>query len=259
MIKELEKSYIVEYSCEDYPWARFGLNEDDMRYNEDAFVQKMYPHVVGWCKGNSNGSERYVLCEVDYRGKFWFPIKSKIIKTLKRWDRHVSERIQDGVSYRDAWNVDSWLADKCAKILKHLEKDTISFPGECVKDFHEKALAVEGKKLEMTEEEKKLSTDDLCVKWYHEDLKRMIFLFNEYDDEKCTQKNQYKFELEMVHKKKISENGKEYYTIEFEGTPEQKEEADRYNKRLFEIEQYQIDCLHKAIAIMNIYIIHLWD
>ena len=49
------------------------------------------------------------------------------------------------------------------------------------------------------------------------------------------------------------------YTIDFEGSDEEKAEAERYRQRENEIYKFRQDCLHKAMKIMEIYIEYLWD
>lgn len=127
------------------------------------------------------------------------------------------------------------------------------------RELHEKALAVEGRKLEISAEEREMSREDLCVKWFSDDLRRMSFLFSQYDDKRCVEKNQFKMELKMVDAPTSEEERRKGLTrMEFAGTPEQHAEADRHMKRAREIDSYRLDCLHKAIKMLDIYIENLW-
>ena len=178
------------------------------------------------------------------------------MKRVFRWFRHCYERIKYGVSYRDAWNVDMWLADKLARCLENLEKNTISYPMRA-ENLHSKVCDILGEKYIPTEEEKKMSSDDRNLKLYHDDLKTMIRLLREYDEDTCSMKNPYKFSLHWEFKD--DPNHKGCSITNFVGTEEEKEETEKYRKFEEEKYAYRMRCFRDALDIVNIYLEHLWD
>ena len=136
MIKNLEKEEIVKYPCDDFYWNLFGFEKGiDAKYRDYELAEKVFPYIQGWCNANKKGDRKFVLVEKDNR-VFWFPLTKNQTKAFRRESRHIDERIKDGVSFKDAWNVDYWLADKCSKILMLLDKNTHSYP-TCVEELHD--------------------------------------------------------------------------------------------------------------------------
>ena len=262
MIKSLEKSIIVDYPCEDYWWELFGFcTEEDAERHKEELARKMLPHIRGWCQPRKGSKTRYVLAGVNCKECF-FEISSKIVRALKLESQHQDERIKDGVSFKDAWNVDAWLADKCSKILRILKENTHSFPSD-EKRYHDKFLELDEKPQEMSDDDYDKLTEGeksrLCQKWFAEDLERMAFLFEQWLDDKCAEKNQYDFKLHFKFTPIKEGPDKGLSRLDFEGTQAERDETDKHSARELEIEAYKSKCLHKAISMLNIYIETLWD
>lgn len=178
------------------------------------------------------------------------------MKRIFRWFRHCYERIKYGVSFRDAWNVDTWLADKLAKNIENLDKNTISFPTQA-EELHGKLCEILGRKYVPTEDELKMSSDDRNLKLYHEDLKTIVRLLREYDEETCSMKNPHEFKLHWEFKDDPKHKG--CSIMEFKGTEEEKAETEKYREYEEKIYNYRMKCLRDALQIVSIYIEHLWD
>ena len=268
MFKQLDKSVFDNITFINPP-VEFDFSyewwEDKAFTKDEGWIDKIYRNVIGYAKINDKEPKYGVLCVGKSGQIVAFHINSPRFKNLKRWMEHIGEREELGVSFRDAWNIDLWLTDKTAKALGFLEKNTISFPNNA-NEMHRKLLEIDAKyppylvkSAEPNEEERKLSADDLSVKLYHDDIKRIKFLLEEYNEDTCSQKNQYQWNLEMKHEKITEGPHKGMYTLKFVGTKEQEEEAQRWRDRENEIDIYRSDCLHKAIKMLDLYIEHLWD
>ncbi len=178
------------------------------------------------------------------------------MKRVFRWFRHCYERIKYGVSYRDAWNVDIWLADKLATCLENLDKNTISYPMQAEK-LHSELCEILGRKYVPTEDELKMSSDKRNLKLYHEDLKTMIRLLREYDEDKCSMQNPFKFSLHWEFKD--DPNHKGCSITNFVGTEEEKAETEKYREFEERKYEYRMKCFRDALKIVSLYLDHLWD
>ena len=210
----------------------------------EMWVEKVLPNVIGYCYNGKKAPSYSILC-IQKNGAVAFDITRTRFKTLQKYSRHNEERVKNGVSYRDAWNIDSWISEKCSIALRLLDKNTHSIPID-VEKLHKAVLEIDGKEFEPCD----LPKNERDIKWYHEDLNRMADLFEQYccDDDKCLLKNPYDWNLVW--------DGK---NLEFRGTPEQQSQATKYEKRCEEIYQYRLDCLHKALKMLDVYIEELWD
>lgn len=207
---------------------------------DKSLCEAAYPFLIGYCRNGDNEPRYTILC-MNKKGDFIkFLAKTDIYEALKRYEHNSVERQKDCCSKSDAWNVDYWVSRVMPKILTKLHENTCTFPC-CERELHEKALAVEG--LTMTEEEKAITDPDTLKKWYHMDLERMVFLFDQYDVNKCAEKNEFESELDgWIFD---APNHGEWWT--------------KYCLRAEEIDCYREECLHKALQILDIYILALWD
>ena len=130
------------------------------------------------------------------------------------------------------------ISDKWNKILGTNFTSDFDFAGLTYKSKDDPSL-------KMTDEQSKEYFNDTHALWI-EYLKRVRNLFLESDPDTCSQKNEFYDDFEFNPLWIEQENGS--YLMEIDETPEQKEKNDRYMNRQREIEQYQYDCLKKALA-----------
>ena len=213
--------------------------------------------LLGYSSEKTGKYRHRILCVDENLDKVYFCLTNKQFKALQREVEHREQRVKDGVSFRDAWNVDYWVPKTCAKILAYLEEDAHGFP-PCAVELHKRVIEeVDGKKYVVEDKYKDMNGDDHAWNVYKDDLKRMVFLFSEYDEETCSMKNPYEFRLhwDFVDDPKHDN----YKRMEFYGTDEEKAETEKHRARRDEIDKYRSECLHKALKMLNIYIEYLWD
>lgn len=108
-------------------------------------------------------------------------------------------------------------------------------------------------------------------------MDRMIFLWNELDNELCSKKNPYEEEfmkafekynetygflgegLMSEEEKKKAENTSSVKVHFMNEVPEYKEIHDKYMKEQKKIEEYQVQCKDEAFDLMKQYFYDLWD
>lgn len=137
--------------------------------------------------------------------KSWYK-KKNIFKKIKLFFQGIKfkrQRIKYGWCEADTWNMDCWFISVVPPMLQYLRDNTHGYPGT------------------MTAEE------------WNGILNRMIVLFNELDEEKCTQKNEYD--------DCISEN------------------KGAWLNRYKEIGEYQEKCKNEAFELFSKYFFNLWD
>ena len=172
--------------------------------------------------------------------------------------RHCIQRIERGWSFRDAWNIDYWLAEKLSGIIGELERCTHGYPNEAL-DLHAKCRKIDflaGKDV-VGKRRKSESLENYKVRVYSHDLKRMAFLFGEYDETRCSKKNPikpiFKYHYEPVPGKKGCSS------MVDDCNPAEKRINERWHKKESELCKYRSDCLHIALKMLDIYIQSLWD
>ena len=231
----------------DFPYDQW---EDREITADGEWVDKVAPYVVGYCYNGKTAPNYTVMC-LKPSGTFAFDASRTQFRLLKKHFGYQEERLTEGASTRDAWNVDRWLASSCAAVLRKLSANLHSYP-PCEFDLHKKALAVEGKPVpKIPEKMTPAENMNLCVGWYKEDLLRMAYLFDQYDEEKCDEKNEHEFNLRL----ETDEDGMPVLA----GTDEEKREADLHYEREGEIYSYRAKCLHTALKMLDVYAEHLWD
>ena len=167
---------------------------------------------------------------------------SNLWKGPCRWIRHAYQRIRYGVSYKDAWNIDCWISDVVPKILEFLVENTHGYP-TCVEELHGKICELEGTpKITISGEDKEFET-------YNDDLRKIIFLLREYNEETCSIKNQETFIT----------GGNRWDPLDYALTPKEKEQNKRWMNEENRIQTYRMDCLQKGLRMLSVYAPYLWD
>ena len=213
--------------------------------------------ILGFLSEKKGKLRHRVLCIDGNLEKKSFRLNNKQFTSLQREVEHIDQRVKDGVSYRDAWNVDHWIPRTCSKILAHLAKNTHGFP-PCAVELHKRVVGeVDGKKYRREKKYAGMNSDDHAWNVYLDDLKRMVFLFSESDEETCSKKNPYEFRLHWNFLDD-PEHG-DCRVLKFEGTEDEKAETEKYRQVEAELCKYRAECLHKAMKMLDIYIEYLWD
>lgn len=128
----------------------------------------------------------------------------KKIKLFFNDIRYAHQRIKYGWCDKDTWDMDMWFLNVIPQMLRHLRKHTHGYPAT------------------MTMEE------------WDRTLRRMIYLFEEADANKCHQKNEY-------------------------GVCPSKNNMQKWMDRSIEIDNYRVECLHKGLRLFSKYFYNLWD
>lgn len=152
------------------------------------------------------------------------------------------ERIEQGFCWWDAYDIDVWFLYIMPRMLEYYKKHNNAFPTKLMEEYYEQNK----NNTKMTENEFysynpddtvenkvfKENCDSCCFDKWNEILDRMIFLFDECNDEKCSKKNEY-----FEHKN---------------------ENTEAYFKRQTEIEKYQDKCKKEALELFVKYFDNLW-
>ena len=180
----------------------------------------------------------------DYAGV----LKDKCItrREFNSCKKHCIQRIEHGWSFRDAWDIDLWLAGKLSGLVAELERNTHSYPDAAL-DLHKKCRDVDF----LTNKDpvvKRRNGEDIVdykMRVYSHDLQRMSFLFREYDKDRCSKQNQ----ITPIFK---------YHTVPVKGkkgcvemvddcSPAEKRINERWRKKESELYKYRSDHHHIAL------------
>ena len=140
--------------------------------------------------------------------------------------KHSHQRITKGFADCDTFNIGTYLSQLIPAMLKDFKENKHSYPVFYKEDG-----------------ETMLPEEESCKKW-NEILDRMIFLWNELDNELCSKKNPYEEEFMKAFMNEV---------------PEYKEIHDKYMKEQKKIEEYQVQCKDEAFDLMKQYFYDLWD
>lgn len=173
--------------------------------------------------------------------------------------KHSHQRITKGFADCDTFNIGTYLSQLIPAMLKDFKENKHSYPVFYKEDG-----------------ETMLPEEESCKKW-NEILDRMIFLWNELDNELCSKKNPYEEEfmkafekynetygflgegLMSEEEKKKAENTSSVKVHFMNEVPEYKEIHDKYMKEQKKIEEYQVQCKDEAFDLMKQYFYDLWD
>ncbi len=285
MLRKVDSKLFEGLEEEKNPSKKFNVKWPQ---DPDDFAKTVWKDVIAYCKfGKNKQAYKVLFLDGDTLERRWFYLTPKWFGYLKRWNQHCEERISHGASYRDAWDVNWWLASAIPEALKHLREDMHGYP-VCAIDLwnklaeitgdekmdeaaiSDKVASADGKKLTdadvkqilhgsdfMSDDTEKFNgIDDLRFKTWQKCIERLEFLFREYNENTCSMKNPYKFEWHYDWK---PIKGTSLTEMVWNGTDEQKAEHDRYSSRSIEIDLYRAECLHKAMKILEIFIEYLWD
>ena len=189
-----------------------------------------------------------------------------VVHTVKapwRWIKHAYQRIKYGVSYRDAWNVDLWMSQTMPKILEFLDKNTISYSPRAVA-LHNKLCEIDDGLEPVPDDQKDNNSEDFLCPLFHKDIQRIGFLFNEYDKDRCSIQNPFDPEIkdgmvDFIWHPSDDPKRPEYKTLEIGSNQAQKDLWKKWSDEDQKINLYRIECLHKAIKMLDVYIEELWD
>ena len=283
MFKKVDKSLFEGLPQETDPAKRFNVEYPE---DGDSFAAAVWKDVIAYCKfGKRN--EAYKVMFLDGENSLdrkWFFMSPKQFDYLKCWNKHCEERVENGVSFRDSWDIHWWIVRVMPEVLKLLREGLHGYPtcsidlwnklAEITGDekIDEAAISAElakksdGKKITLTPAEvKKLAVsaddesfsklDDFRFNAWKKSLERLEFLFRECNDDACTMKNPHKFEWHFGSKP----CGHGLSELVWTGTDDERAEHDKYMDCAMEIEKYQSECLHKAMKILEVFIEYLWD
>lgn len=179
--------------------------------------------------------------------------KSRMLAKIKHFFRCIKwskQRATRGFADSDVWSMQGYIQELMPAMLKHLKDNRMGSPARLGENCHEE---------------------------WDKILDRMIFLWNELDEDTCSKKNPY----EEAHTKAFSEFSKKYgFLGQGLETEEEKEknkktgghyvhfmrevpeyaEIDRlYDEEERKLEKYREDCKNEVFDLMKEYFWVLWD
>lgn len=251
MLRKVDNSLFEGLEEVTDPVARFGVKWID---DAEALAKAVWKDVIAYCEyGKNKQAYKVMFLDGDSLERKWFYMTPKRFKALKRWNQHCEERLEKGVSYRDAWDILWWISSTAPEALKSLRENLHGYPVCSIELWNALAEITGDEKVDekkVTEEFSKgehkegspSKLDDFRYELWKKSIEKIEFLFREYNDDSCSMKNPHKFVWSWAG---LSE--------------EEKKEHDLYSKRNYEIRMYQLDCLHKGMKALEIFINHLWD
>lgn len=218
-----------------------------------------------------------VFSKTDYHyqmHKNIFGIPGLFFKDLK----YCWQRICNGYCEKDTFSIDYWFLNVVPKMLKKFKENLHGAPGILLyKDQPENFmnspqclnLSVEDTDVRQQENS---SVKDINVEWA-EILERMIFLFNEANEENCEKKNPFEEEYEQVRKEfsekygkfgeKLNEGKEENHVgteIHFpREVPEYKEISEKFLEEEKKLNDYRDKCKNEAFELFSKWFWCLWD
>lgn len=171
------------------------------------------------------------------------------------YKHHCIERVKRGYSGRDVFDIPDWFSRIMPAMLEDFAKSTIGFPDNAA-ELHAKCCAVDflSWKDAAAERRKGEGDDAYKARLFSSDVKRMAFLFNESDKERCSKKNPIK----PVVKYHAEPAGKGLVEMVDDCTPAERRINDRWLAKENELDKYRADCMHIALQMFDIYFWHLW-
>ena len=208
-------------------------------------------------------------------------------KCYSFWENReqAKERATLGFCRRDVWEIDTWFLHIMPRMIEKLRDTHLGFPTIFTEEYYE-----------LNKENISLSKNDFCNHVYYNDyenlynevdewcnnrwieiLNKMVFLFDECNDEKCTMKNEYYEEYLKMRKdfdKKYGYSGEKLRTQEelksdkktgnltnhsMSELPEYKNMLEKYFEREGEIDKYKTKCKKEALKMFIKYFDNLWD
>lgn len=139
-------------------------------------------------------------------------------------------RCRYGYCDHDIWDMDSWFLTVIPTMLTQLKETTHGYPANLE--------GGEGKWAEI--------------------LDRMIFLFNEADEDKCSHKNPYE-EAYLASFYNDPPTLKEDNALHFSDDPKDKDITEKYLKADKEIWEYRNKCKDEAFEMFSKWFWNLWD
>ena len=184
----------------------------------------------------------------------------------KRREEHLEEmrkqRYERGFSDEDVWGMKDWFIEIVGKMLRQLRETHMGSPATLGENYvNEEGMLV----------------NDACHTEWEEILDRMIFLLNEMDEEKCTEKNAYeesvdkaREEFEKNHvlfgnaeirefagKKMTTKRLYMYY--DDPDHPKWRDLHDKWLKEEHRLAKYRDDCKDEFFGLFSKHFWDLWD
>lgn len=184
-------------------------------------------------------------------------------KHFVRCIKYSKQRIVRGYADCDVWNMYSHLEELMPAMLQHLKDNRNGSPGFLGKNYtNDDGILV----------------NDTCHKEWDEILDKMIFLWNESNEDTCKAKNEYdeehtkafseftekygflgeklQTEKELEENKRRGGGGTVHFMSEL---PEYADIDKKYRQRERELEDYREECKNKAMDMLKEYFYSLWD
>ena len=206
---------------------------------------------------------------------FFHNLKSKFLTPFRAIDKFV-QRGRKGYSGYDLWSLDYYMYSTWPKMIRDFESTLHGNPQlkfEEVDDFDFKwktwqytEIIDSMKKFDWfknTEDWDQYNFENDYIRW-RLILRRIDYCFEEFDEDLCTEKNQYKDEY---FEKKFPKNKEELF-VPMEGKPKlyemktnevNKDLEEKFWKREEEIENYRIAMKEEGFKLLSKYFECLWD
>lgn len=206
---------------------------------------------------------------------FFHNLKSKFLTPFRAIDKFV-QRGRNGYSGYDLWSLDYYMYTTLPKMIRDFESTLHGNPQlkfEEVDDFDFKwktwqytEIIDSMKKFDWfknTEDWDQYNFENDYIRW-RLILRRIAYCFEEFDEDLCTEKNQYKdeyFEKKFPKDKEelfvpIEENPKLY---QMKTNEIDKDLEEKFWKREEEIENYRIAMKEEGFKLLSKYFECLWD
>ena len=165
------------------------------------------------------------------------------------------ERRDKGYSWVDVCDIGKWFINIIPKMIQELKDISFSYPCVFDDEFIEKNKDIIDDPIALKNgycdnEELTSKFNEYCLKRWNEVLDRMIFLFNESDEDNCSLQNKY--EEEMINRFKVESKRKpSIYSID---------EIHRlWREEDEKIQEYREKCKKEAIDLFVKYCRGCWS
>lgn len=185
------------------------------------------------------------------------------VKHFRRCMKWSYQRIVRGYSDCDVWNMFNYLQSLMPDMLQHLKDNRMGSPGYLGDDYtNEDGILV----------------NDTCHSEWDKILDRMIFLWHETDEDKCSKKNPYEDEHteafeeftevygilgeQLQTEEELEENRRRGGggTVHFmDEVPKYREISECYRSEEEKLGRYREECKDEALDMLKKYFYSLWD
>lgn len=190
------------------------------------------------------------------------------------------QRAINGFCKREVWEIDTWFFRIIPRMLEcFIKTKDCSFPVFLKDEFYNtfkdsmpmsQEIFYMGYSINDDEKEKEIfkKSGDWCYKRWNSILNRMLFLFNECNEETCSKQNQYYDEY--MKYLKLQKNKTQPPNLNVDNSSrllERNSQENNISKNIFgkfmsrqrELENYRAKCKKEELTMFCKYLYYLWD